>query len=311
MSNIRNLKFKIACMMSHWMRQKIYDYKAARRKKQAQSVESLLKDMRNILIHNFPAENVPPATGKLRLLQEGNACFLKLFASRCEDYGLRYWLDYGSLLGAIRHKGFVPWDDDLDVSMMRQDYDKLLELLPVLFPREEGFHWSKHAFLQIGYGNTPLNLDVYPYHFAAESYSLDIKSKIDSALTKIKKRIVFMDGNINYTDSQIQTMIQQEVLDGKESLQEQETPAIFLSPAVTFTKNSIFPYDAIFPLKRAMFEGAELTVPHCARQHLAFFFGDYMSYPPAVGYQHSSVERMVKTTPFEVEVNKFIDTYGV
>ncbi len=55
---------------------------------------------------------------------------LKCFDALCRRHGLKYYVSYGTLLGTVRHKGFIPWDDDVDVFMMRDDYQKLLKVAP-------------------------------------------------------------------------------------------------------------------------------------------------------------------------------------
>ena len=69
----------------------------------------------------------------------------------CEKAGLRYSLSYGTLLGAIRHKGFIPWDDDLDVMMVREDYEKFIEAVKkdndpkfrLIYQENAWFPWVK------------------------------------------------------------------------------------------------------------------------------------------------------------------------
>lgn len=58
-------------------------------------------------------------------------------AKVCREAGIKYFADAGTLLGAIRHKGYIPWDDDLDICMRREDYDKFLRVAPDMLP--EGF----------------------------------------------------------------------------------------------------------------------------------------------------------------------------
>lgn len=69
-------------------------------------------------------------TLSLQELQKKELEILKIFHAFCDKHQLRYYLYYGTLLGAVRHNGFIPWDDDVDVIMPRNDYKKFIELFP-------------------------------------------------------------------------------------------------------------------------------------------------------------------------------------
>lgn len=68
--------------------------------------------------------------GVLRKLQLAELEVLRAIARVCRDHGIQYFLDSGTCLGAVRHGGFIPWDDDIDLGMMRSEYERFLEIAP-------------------------------------------------------------------------------------------------------------------------------------------------------------------------------------
>ena len=83
------------------------------------------------------------------------------FAAFCDQHKLSYFLDAGTLIGAVRHQGFIPWDDDVDVCMPRKDFDTFMELM-----RAQGDRLGEHLFLE-----RPKDI-VYPFPKLADDRTI-------------------------------------------------------------------------------------------------------------------------------------------
>lgn len=102
---------------------------------------------------------------ELRALQLVELDILKTVIAICEKYNLHYYALGGTLLGAVRHKGFIPWDDDIDIGLLRDDYEKLL----IYLKQELQSPYQLHT-VESGTGQ-------YAYYFA----------RVENVLIKVEK----------------------------------------------------------------------------------------------------------------------------
>lgn len=310
MNNFTRIKYIISLVLPYPLRKLIHNCLEWIKFKKSNSVRAKIENIRSIIAANFPIDQVPKATGKLRLLHDGNAVLLSYFKKKCEEYNLKYWLDFGTLLGAVRHKGFIPWDDDLDIAMMREDFEQLVSNLSSIFPTDKGFSYTLHAFLQIRVDGTPLKIDIFPYHFYSERLNTENSIKLMKDIAKFRKKIVFHPPYLNYTDTQVQKKIHKEILNNLPPASSDAAPAIFLSPAVSFAKETFFSYDDIFPHCSVEFEGEEYPAPNHTKNYLEFIFDDYMSYPESLNFKHAETIYQLNNKNFTSGIKRFINTFS-
>ena len=101
---------------------------------------------------------------ELRKLQLCLLEIIKIFISVCEKHNLRYFMIGGTMLGAVRHHGFIPWDDDVDIGMPRPDYEKLIHLIPDELPHGYAFLNYKMDVAYNRYFSRIVNQKIHVYN---------------------------------------------------------------------------------------------------------------------------------------------------
>ncbi|MBO7662728.1 MAG: LicD family protein [Clostridia bacterium] len=227
--------------------------------------------------------DLPPAEGDLRLLQRGDTALLRVFDRLCEKHGLEYWISYGTALGAVRHGGFIPWDDDCDVCMDRENYTRAREILPKACAElgMKAGELSGHlgGWLGIGYEHekTGLWIDVFPMEYSrTDPDSPAEREKLAReihAYYQVFKKTLGKDPNMARQEEVRNRMITS--LCGKEEAKS----VIFASEY--FQSSDLQRKDDILPVKRIAFENIELYGPASPEGYLREQYGDYMQFPRA------------------------------
>ena len=125
---------------------------------------------------------------QIQKLKQRELELFRLFIQVCEKLDLRYYVVGGTLLGAVRHKGFIPWDDDIDVGLPRADYDRFVQQAQALLPDWcflQNYHTdpaypylfsklrdSRTTFIETALKDYPINhglyIDVFPIEYVPE-----------------------------------------------------------------------------------------------------------------------------------------------
>lgn len=224
-----------------------------------------------------PPSMAAQAVGIRRGVQLMMAGLLNKITALSKENNIDMWLDFGTLIGAVRHKGFVPWDDDVDVAIRAEDASRLKQLL-----RENGYdvidkgtaeaHFRVALMALKGYD---LHIDVYLYH-KIELPDFQAMEKLNAYMVKEGKKHPFAGKEY-----------QQQVKDFISQLQNNNTDNLTtwvrgIGDVFSYTKVMAVHEAQLFPLTELEFEGVAHKVPAQYMEYLTDIYGDFMSWPSSL-----------------------------
>lgn len=249
-------------------------------------------------LHDSLRAKYSPDGSPLRRQQERMLELLCEIDRICKKHGIRYWLSSGTLIGAVRHGAFIPWDDDLDIEMMREDYDRLMDILPTELPSTMALqnHRTDHTYFffyakvrdrrsLLSEGNNydrmwkeqGIYIDIFPLEYQPISIH-KISEKTAGHMYKIWRTCT--DDNLGIRKvMRLFHFNRRFVFPLLRLLCSISGTDVITSGMGIPYHNPRFAKD-IFPLATLKFEGREFPVPHNYDHMLRLMYGDYMQLPP-------------------------------
>ena len=248
---------------------------------------------------------IPKATGKLRDIQLANLALLKELDYVCKQNKINYILDAGTLLGAIRHKGFIPWDDDVDIIMIRDDYNRIIEAFKETSRNSDIFAdfyrdnvTNGQYFIKVQHRKCPfLSVDIFPIDDYGVSLTLKDQIHETKKIYKLIKSIKHT-ANQGLSNAELKHLIDETMVSKilpKDQIQQDIKPYfVYGIDSFHILKNWFVKRDTILPLRTINFENYEFTTVNNPDEFLRHIYGNYMSYPHKMKLLHSSYESISK-----------------
>lgn len=236
---------------------------------------------------------IPPARGRLRELQLKNIYILENLQEICRENNLTMWLEGGTLLGAIRHKGFIPWDDDIDVNMWSEDLEKLAVILENndKFCYRNKFNYYLNCIVP---GIEPRNGEGWVDIFPMEKINCDklgfneTKKFINTCGKKMKleleKNAKRKNYNVEFLDmkekeAEVIRKIMKKYMELLQFSGQSNSCYRSLSALNSPGGADLFLLSDVLPFDEAEFEGKMYLVPKNSVLWLNTYYGDYLRVP--------------------------------